>query len=109
MLDAAEEASDLAALHRHEARELALGKRAARADFLPAPLAWRLMDGESPVRIWREHRGLTQRALAEQAGQSVPYLCEIEAGRKPGSAHALAALAAVLGVTAEDLLLRPAE
>ena len=59
------------------------------------------------MRIWREHRGLSQRALAAEADVSVPYLSEIEAGRKPGSARTLAALAEVLGVTIEELL--PAE
>ena len=48
----------------------------------------RLLDDESPVNVWREKRGLSQRDLAAQAGISPRYLAEIEAGRKPGSAKA---------------------
>ena len=36
----------------------------------PMPLEWarRIIEGESPVRVWREFRGLSLRALAAKAG-----------------------------------------
>jgi ribosome-binding protein aMBF1 (putative translation factor) len=40
----------------------------------------RILDDESPVKVWREKRGLSQRALAEQAGVSPSSLAEIETG-----------------------------
>ena len=47
----------------------------ARVDEqLPLALVDRLLAGESEVRVFREHRGLTQAELAEAAGISVPYL-----------------------------------
>jgi DNA-binding XRE family transcriptional regulator len=54
---------------------------------------------ESPVRILRKFRGLTQADLAKKAGISRPYLTEIETGKKDGSIRAMKALAEVMGVT----------
>lgn len=53
---------------------------------------------ESPVKILRKHRGLTQIELARKAGISRPYLTEIETGKKDGSLRAMKALAEILGV-----------
>ena len=61
------------------------------------------MAGEVPVRVWREHRGLSARALATRAGISSAYLSQIETGKKPGSFDAMAKLARALGVEMEDL------
>ena len=55
---------------------------------------------ESPVKILRKHRGLTQVQLANDAGISRPYLTEIETGKKDGSVRAIRALADALGVQA---------
>jgi DNA-binding XRE family transcriptional regulator len=99
-----EDAIDLAAVHAHDAREAALGKEAARADFLTMEEVDRLSAGEHPIRVWREHRGLTLRALAEQASVTASYLSEIENGRKPGSVAAILRLARALKVPAEDLV-----
>lgn len=71
---------------------------------LPAAAVRRLCAGESPVRVFRELRGLSGAALAERAGVSPSYLSEIESGRKPGSAVALRDLALALSVEIEDLV-----
>jgi ribosome-binding protein aMBF1 (putative translation factor) len=104
LLQELEDAEDRAAVRERRTREELLGKDAARRDYLTAAEARRLIDGESPVRIWREKRGLSQRELAHAATVSSSYLAEIETGRKPGSAAALRQLAAVLQVPAEDLV-----
>lgn len=75
-----------------------------RGNYLTADETRRLLDGESPIRIWREKRSLSQRALAEAAGIAAGYLAEIETGRKPGSTDALRRVAAALRVPLEDLL-----
>ena len=103
LIAAAENRIDHQAINGQAAREAAVGKEVARADYLPGPLVDRLIAGESPIRIWREHRGLTLTALAEMASVSVSYLSEIEGGRKPGSAAARRALAGALRVPMEDL------
>lgn len=81
-----------------------LGCRAP--DYLKREEAERLLGGESPVRVWREKRGMTQRALAEAASVAAGYLAEIEAGRKPGSKDALVRIADVPELSVEHLIAR---
>ena len=103
LLRRVEDADDHAVLAVQRAREEALGKPAARADYLPAELVRRMVAGESPVRIWREHRGMSGKALAEAARVTPSYLSEIESGKKPGSFDAMARIAEALNVRMEDL------
>ncbi|MBI4458071.1 helix-turn-helix transcriptional regulator [Candidatus Uhrbacteria bacterium] len=84
-------------------RSLALVDDAPDA-FLPIELADRILAGDSPVKIWRLHRGLTQAAVADAADLSQSYLAEIESRRKDGSVEALRALARALNVDAGDLV-----
>ena len=73
--------------------------------YVPVEVVRRLISGEeSKVRVWREYRGLTLRALAEKAQIAPAYLSEIETGKKPGSVKALAALARTLDVPIETLI-----
>ncbi|MBM3549427.1 MAG: helix-turn-helix transcriptional regulator [Alphaproteobacteria bacterium] len=98
-----EDAEDRAALAVQRAREETIGKSAARADHLPVDLVRRMITGESPVRIWREHRKMTSKALAAAAGIVPSYLSEIESGKKPGSFDAMTKLARALDIRMEDL------
>jgi transcriptional regulator with XRE-family HTH domain len=104
LIDSLEDAEDLAAVNVRHAHEAAVGKDIARRDFLTGDEMRRVLDWESPVKIWREKRGLSQRALASQAGVSPSYLAEIETGRKPGSAGALRNLAGILRLPMEYLV-----
>jgi ribosome-binding protein aMBF1 (putative translation factor) len=104
LLQAAEDAEDLVALAEHDAEEARIGRERARRDYLTGEEATRLLEGDSPIRVWREKRGLTQRALAAAAGMQPGYLADIERGRKAGSIDALNRLSAVLGVGVEDLM-----
>jgi DNA-binding XRE family transcriptional regulator len=73
--------------------------------YVPVEVVRRLISGEeSKVKVWREHRGLTLRALAEKAEIAPAYLSEIETGKKPGSVKAFAALARTLDVQIEALI-----
>ena len=56
------------------------------------------------VRRLREERRLTQEALAEAAGVSVPYVSHIERGIKTPSLGTLLRLSAALDVTVDTLL-----
>lgn len=103
LIDAAENAEDIASVRAWNAFVAAVGRDAAIANSYTGAKAKRLLDGESPVRIWREKRGMTQRALA---AASIPagYLSEIESCRKPGSVAAYRTLATALAVPMEDLV-----
>jgi DNA-binding XRE family transcriptional regulator len=71
---------------------------------LPWAVAKRLIDGENPVRVWREFRGMSQAELAQAVGKTASYLSQIEAGRKSPTIDVYCALATALHVTVDDLV-----
>ena len=71
---------------------------------VPIELVDRLLAGENPVKVWREHRGLSQRALAERAGLNFAYLSQIETGARCGTVATVKKLADALGLEAGDLI-----
>jgi len=73
-------------------------------ELIPSEVTFALLDGEKPVRVWRKHRGLTQRKLAESAGISIPYLSQIESGKRTGTLEVLAAIAKGLGLSLDDIV-----
>src|SRR5262249_47460453 len=103
LVERLEDVADIAALDDLYAR-LAAGGRKALADYLSADLVERLVTGESPVRIWREPRGLSAQALAKRARLTPSYVSEIETGKNPGSLAAMAKIARALGVSLDDLV-----
>lgn len=56
------------------------------------------------LRRLRLRQGRTLREVAEAAGVSVPYLSEVERGRKEASSEVLAAICRALGIHLSDLL-----
>ena len=73
-------------------------------ETVPAEVVDRLLDGENPVRVWREYRGLQQQALAEQVGVSKSYLSQVESGRKDGAVGLYRQLSRVLEVSIDELI-----
>lgn len=77
-------------------------KNAGVNNKLPADVMNKITLGQdSPIKIIRKHKGLTQGQLAQAADISRPYLTEIETGRKDGSIRALKAIAGALDVSLE--------
>ena len=74
-----------------------------RDELIPAEFAERILDGESPVRVWREYRGISVRELAARAAISAAYLSQIEGGSRNGSLATMKALAAALSLELDDL------
>ena len=91
----------------HEALEDAADAEALRLgcaeETIPMSMADRLHQG-SPVRVWREHRGMSATDLAAAAGISNSQLSAIENGESSGSVATLRRVARVLAVTVDDLL-----
>ena len=73
-------------------------------ELVPSSVTYAILDGENPIRVWREHRGLTQQQVADLAGISKPYLSQLESGRRGGSIDVLSALARALGLSIDDLI-----
>ncbi|WP_425462320.1 helix-turn-helix domain-containing protein [Micromonospora pisi] len=68
----------------------------------PTPLLRRLIG--SVLRRVRLRQGRTLRDVARSAGVSVPYLSEVERGRKEPSSEVLAAICRALGLHLAELL-----
>lgn len=94
-------AEDLADLQTYDRAKAALA--AGEDELIPADYANRLLNGESPLRVYRDLRRMTQAALAEKAGVNRVTVTEIETGRKQGSVATLRAIAAALNVSLNDL------
>lgn len=73
-------------------------------EFVPETVVSRLVDGESPLRVWREYRGLSKTALARAAATSRAQIADIEAGRRTGSVRTIRRLADVLGIGLDDIV-----
>ena len=99
LVEAAETLSDIAAYDRFK-EKLAAGEE----ELIPAEFVYRMLDGENPVRVWRDFRGMTSKELASTAGISAAYLSEIETGKKEGSIAVLKAIAVALKVDLDDLV-----
>jgi len=77
--------------------EAAKQRLAIRDDeIIPFSIITRRLSDENAVKIWREHRQITQEQLVLASGVSRTMLGSIEAGHKHGSTTTLKKLAAAL-------------
>ncbi|MCM2502169.1 helix-turn-helix transcriptional regulator [Aureimonas altamirensis] len=72
-------------------------------ESIPAEFVKRMIEGESPLRVYRDLRGLTQARLSENSGVNRVQIADIEAGRKSGSVDTIRKLATALSVSIDDL------
>lgn len=94
LLAAREDLEDIAAYDR------------AKADggaSIPDEYVGRILDGEAPVRVLRDWRGMTQQQLAEASGVNRVQIANIEAGKRTGSIGTLKLIAAALGVDLDTI------
>lgn len=73
-------------------------------ESLPSEFVRRMIDGESPLRVYRDYRGLTQAQLSERSGVNRVQIANIEAGKKTGSIETVRKLADALSVSICDLI-----
>ncbi|NJN93979.1 MAG: helix-turn-helix transcriptional regulator [Anaerolineales bacterium] len=76
-------------------------------ELIPSDVLYAIMDGENPIKVWREYRQLTQQQLAEGTGISTPYLSQIETGKRTGSTEVLISIAKALKVTLDEIVIQP--
>jgi transcriptional regulator with XRE-family HTH domain len=114
---------DIVILSRAEYDALTVGRRdedaadAAHANKILANLekgsellltneqATELLGAKTPLAFWRKHRGLTQEALSKAIGVAQGFISEIENGTKTGDVQTLAAMARVLKISLDDLVI----
>jgi DNA-binding XRE family transcriptional regulator len=72
-------------------------------ELIPLGIIERRLRGEPALRIWREHRKLTQERLAKKAKVSRALIAAIETKRKTGSVGTWKKLGAALDISWEQL------
>ncbi len=97
----AEDAEMLQDIRDYDAAKQAIAEGEA---LIPGEVVDALLDGENTIRVWREYRGMTQQQLAKVAEISVPYLSQLESGKRKGSTGVLLAIARGLALTLDDLI-----
>ncbi len=107
----AEDLDDIAAVRAAEAEDGAFAaalppEEVARQTTFPLAVVKAELDGSHPVKAWRDHRGLTQQALAERSGVVRELIAQIEGRRKHGSVETMDRLARALGVPIDSLVER---
>jgi predicted transcriptional regulator len=73
-------------------------------ELIPASVVFALADGANPIKTWREYRKLSQRQLAETVCISVPFLSQLETGKRKASLDVITGLASALQVDVDDLI-----
>ncbi len=95
LIEAAEDKDDLESLRNF--------KKSDDGFRIQGEMVFRQIDGESPVKLWREHRGITVELLAAKAGISKSYLSQIENGKRTGTIKTMKAIANALEVPIDVL------
>jgi mRNA interferase RelE/StbE len=72
-------------------------------ELIPLEITERRLRGEPALRIWRQHRKLTQERLAKKAKVSRALIAAIETKRKVGSVETWKKLGAALDISWEQL------
>jgi DNA-binding XRE family transcriptional regulator len=72
-------------------------------DLVPSEVTFAIIDGENPIRVWREHRNMTQEELASQVGITPAHLSEVETGKLEADDGLKAAIATALNLDVEDM------
>jgi hypothetical protein len=98
LVELAEDTADAVAAAGAEAR------RRAGEEYLPAAMVDRLLAGESALRVWRKHRGMTLADLSRATGITLGFLSDIELGKRRGSPAHWRSFADALQVSTDDIL-----
>ena len=98
LLELADDADDAAALLRFSKR-IAKGE----VETVPIDVVDRLLAGESPLRVWREHRAITAAQLAAAVGVTPAHVSKLESGKGEPSVALLKKMAKLLDVQLGEL------
>lgn len=95
----ADEDAGTARLVSRARKEMAVG-----GSLLPKAVVDRLAAGESPIRVLREWRDITQMRLSFKTNISQGHISDIENGRRTGTTATLRTIARVLNVPLDLLV-----
>jgi predicted transcriptional regulator len=101
-LQLVEQAETLLDIRDYDSAKAALER--GDEELIPSEVAYALLDGQNPIKVWREYRGLKQLQLAEAGGISVPYLSQLESSKRKGSTRVLTAIAKAMKLSLNDIV-----
>jgi len=102
-LELVEKAEMLQDVQDYDSAKLALER--GEEELVPSEIVYSILEGENPIKVWREYRSVSQQNLAQVAEISAPYLSQIETGKRKGSVEVLSAIAQALDISLDDLVL----
>jgi len=73
-------------------------------ETFPASVVHQLLADANPIKIYREHRSLTQAELATAIGSSKAYISQLETGRRNAGKATVRKLAKALNVDVDMLV-----
>lgn len=71
---------------------------------VPGEVTFAVIDGNTPIRAWREYKKIKMNELAKKVGISSAYLSQIETGKRNPTVDTLKAIAKELNIEVEMLL-----
>lgn len=99
LMEALEDYEDLKASRDFRAK-LSSGEE----ELIPAEYVDRMLNGENKIKVWRDFRGMSAKALADAADIDTFSLRQIERGVSEGSFEIKKKIAEALRVTVNDLV-----
>ncbi len=97
-----EDAELLQDIQDYEAAKLSIDEG---EELVPSQVTYAILDGQNPIKVWREYRGITQQKLANASGISKAYLSQIENGKRIGSIEVTASIANALQLSLDDIVI----
>jgi DNA-binding XRE family transcriptional regulator len=90
-----------AALAAAQLRKIKTGK----TSLIPAAVVHAIaVDGQHPIKAWRDHRGWTGEILAKKAKLARTTISQMETGKRKGTLAAYKAIAKALGIEVGGLV-----
>ena len=71
---------------------------------VPGEVTFAILDGISPIRAWRDYKGIKMNELAKKVGISSSYLSQIENGKRNPTIGTLKLLAKELEINIDMLI-----
>ena len=100
-LSLVEDAEMLQDLQDYDAAKLAILQGEA---LIPAEVTFSILDGESPIKAWREYLQMSLAQLAQATGISQADLVSLEAKAQEGTEDMLMAIAKAFQLPMEELI-----
>lgn len=73
------------------------------SETFPMEVVLALLEGKSPIKVYREYRGMSQVSLAQKVNVSKQYISQLENRGRAGTTKVLKAIAKTLKIDLSDI------